>query len=361
MKVRLDYDIFQSAVKELQQQELFFLLNILTYKQRYELIVNDDVRNTVAYAKMSESDKAILDQALTYSITASITEGDCTVKSGGDVETDNPIFSVEEAIRYLLQPLSVIVENSLNDAHFLLAIFRSFDESGKLLEGYKNGWLQFDNAGGCDNLPNFLESRRQFFGGKIKFLHCYVLLDGDKRFPEDRITKNDKLIKQMKEWNIPYHVLEKRCMENYLPEDAMVKLLGNKTNREWLNAYQCLSSMQKDYFSIAGGFQKELTKNDLKEIKKEMQGKAYKKALKKPSLVKKRLSNELKLFYKNVSETNFIYLEQGLMLKGSFKDTYPKAFDDVVFVYRKALERRTAHQHNPHELQQIKDEILKML
>lgn len=362
MKVKIDYDIFQCAVTESQRQALSFLLNILIYKQRYELVITDEgVLTTLSYSKMSEADKSIIRQSLLYSITANIIDVDCIVNTQGEVENENPVFSLEEAIRYLLQPLSIIVENSLNDSHFLLAIFRTFDNTGKLLEGYKNGWLQFENAGGCMNVLNFLEARRQFFGGKLKFLHCYVLLDGDKRFPTDKITKNNKLITQMEKWHIPYHVLEKRCMENYLPEDVMERVLGNKNNIEWIHAYRSLTPEQKDYFCISGGFQKELTKEKLQKVKNEKRGRAYKRAVRKFSVVKKYLPSELKHFYQDVMEGNFLHLEQGLMLNGSFKDTYPLAFTNEIFVYRKALEERTKHQHNPNELRDMKDEIKRML
>ncbi len=361
MKVKIDYDIFDSIKTSQQQQELLFLLNILTYKQRYDLIIIDDVLKTNAYSNMSKSDQAIINQSFIYSTIASKKDFDCVVTKNGHIEYDDKKFSLEEAIRYLIQPLSIIVENSSNDAHFLLSVFRAFDVEKKLIHAYNNGWLQFDNAGGCGNVLNLLESRRQFYAGKTKFLHCYILLDSDKRFPNDVNPKYNKLIKQLQEWKISYHILEKRCMENYLPEVAMEKILGNNDNNKWIKAYQSLTPIQKDYFCIAEGFSKDLTKANLKDVENEKKGKKYKKGLHKVSLVRKYLPNDIKSLYQTVSEGNFIHLEKGLNIKGNFKDEYPKAFDNIGYVYRKTLEQITAHQNNPQELTQISNEIKSIL
>lgn len=362
MTVKVEGDIFDWVDDRDKLLALLFLFNVVLYKKRHDLVITDaEALDSDAFKQLPSSMQSVIKESWIYSTTRSIKEVDCSVASRGGDETVNRIFSLEEAIRYLLQPLSVIVENSLNDGHFLLAVFRCFDESQRLIDGYREGWLQFENAGGCGNVRNFLEARRQFFGGKLKFLRCFVLLDGDKRFPNEVVGKYNKLIGMLTEWRIPYHILEKRCIENYLPDEAMKRSFDNKRNREWINAYMSLSEVQKDYFCVAEGFQKELTKEDKRAIERKKKSAAYKKNPNPPSLVRIFMPNDLREFYKDVSDGNFKHLEQGLVLKGDFKDTYPLAFENSNWIYRKSLEQRTSHQKEPDELQTISDRILRLL
>jgi hypothetical protein len=81
-------------------------------------------------------------------------------------------FNEEEAIIFLSQPVSVVLENNKNDAAFILAIIKHFgnnDEYNKPQEHIDNGWLVFENAGGCGNIPNFLE------GFLNKFKHFLLI------------------------------------------------------------------------------------------------------------------------------------------------------------------------------------------
>lgn len=358
MTVKIDYDIFAARHTQEQVLDLLFLLNIVTYKDRYRLLISDEgILETDSYRLLPSAIQSVIDETLSYTIMSSKSEGNCCVREAGDQEYVKAIFSLEESIRYLLQPLSIIVENSLNDSHLLIAAFRSFDQMGKLMEWYKNGWIQFENAGGCGNIMNFIKSRIQLFGWKTKFLHCYVILDSDKRFPSDVGSNTEKLQAQLRNWNVPFHRFKKRAMENYLPLEAMEKVLGNPANKAWIQAYKYLSEEQKDYFCIAGGFIKDLSKDDRKKLENEKNGRKYKKVKKKPVLIRKYMMPKVQSFYSDVSDGNMEYLETGLSVSGPFKDTYPLAFDNPAYVNRNTFELRNCNE----ELQQINDEILKLL
>lgn len=363
MIVRIDKSVFLEAQDADKQLELSFLLHIILYKHRYELKVTDsEILCCECFSKLTQAEKTTVEQEIALSIIASNTDADCEVKVGGEREWKKRIFSPEEAVLFLMQPISVILENSLNDACFMNAIFQLFDSSGELTRYVNEGWLRFENAGGCANVKNFLRSRIGYYGEKEKFLRCFVLLDGDRRFPADTEAgkKYSRLKAQLSDWNVGYHVLEKRSMENYIPDEAM-NALSNVDTKEWIMAYQSLSAEQKDFFCMAEGFRKDITREEKRKVsdkESHLQGTGLSRRRK--SYVREFLSQAEQNFYQDVSEGNFLHLESGLKL-GDFKVELPKSFTNTSFVYKSNLLARTSHQGDPYELEHIVQKVHSLL
>lgn len=360
MKVRIDKSVFSDVDDGNKQLELAFLLHIILYKNRYILRIADgDILKTKSFERLMQSDRDTIEQIVTMDIVASSNDYDCEVKTGGEVEEEGKVFSAEEAILYLLQPQSVILENGLNDSHFMNMVFRLFDPSGVLSRYKKEGWIRYENAGGCSNVKNFLQARIQQFGGKQKFLRCYVLLDGDRRFPADDEPdkKYQKLKDQLYAWNVGYHVLEKRCMENYMPDEAIRSVAGT-AYKDWADAYMMLSAEQKDFLDISGGFETDISQEQ-KRIVRRREGLLMTKDKKrrKISYVRGYLPLKEQQFYATVSPGNFLHLEKGLKV-GNFKTRFPEKFNDTIVTYRANLLERTNHQNDPQELSHIAQAIL---
>lgn len=360
MKVKIDKSVFEDAKDGGKQLELAFLLHIILYKNRYELKLQDgDILTTASFKNMMQSDREAIEHTVAMDIVSSSNSYDCEVKKGGEAEEEQKVFSAEEAILYLLQPQSIILENGLNDSHFMNAIFMWFDPSGMLTRYVNEGWIRYENAGGCSNVKNFLRARILQFGGKQKFLRCYVLLDRDCRYPTDKTSevKYRKLKEQLDAWKVGYHVLEKRCMENYMPDEAICSM-AIATMPEWVNAYMSLSPEQKDYISIAEGFEKDITKDEKKTVRvKEKLLLIKDKRLRKKSYVRGYLPKEEQTFYATVSNGNFLHLEKGLGVK-NFKVAFPLKYGDTTVTYRANLLSRTSHQRDPQELSHIAQSIL---
>ena len=363
MKVRIDKSVFEGAIDDMRQIELSFLLNIIIYKGRYELKVTDDeVLNSNSYGKLPETDKEIIEQVITDTIRSSSYNTDCEVLVGGETVSDLKVFSPSEAIVYLLQPLSIILENGLNDSHLIKAIFRLFDQTRELTHRMDEGWIRFENAGGCSNVKNFLKARINSYGNKQKFLNCYVLLDGDRRYPADPepSKKYRRLIEQLVEWGVSYHVLEKRSMENYMPDEAINSFMTEET-RAWIIAYHTLTAEQKDHFCIAEGFAKDISKDQKAKVRKRESLLSTKDInRRKKSYVRGFLHIDEQTFYESVSRGNFLHLEKGLNVK-DFKVRYPETFNDSVVIYRKNMLDRTRHQKDPRELELIAESIRNMI
>lgn len=363
MKVRIDKSVFEAATDADRQLELSFLLHIIYYKHRYELkVVDEEVRNCDIFKNLMQAEQLAIEESLTNSIVSSDSDADCEVRIGGEQEWKQRVFSPSEAVIFLLQPLSVILENGLNDSHFMRTIFRLFDGTGDLIRHVDEGWIRFENAGGCQNVKNFIKARIGYYGEREKFLRCFVLLDGDKRYPTDPEPekKYRRLKDQLNEWKVEYHVLEKRCMENYMPEEA-IDSLSNDETKEWIQAYKTLTAEQKDCFCIAEGFRKDITKEDKRKVSaKENSLRSKSLSKRKKSYVRDFLPQNEKDYYQSVSPGNFLHLESGLKVS-DFKVRFPEKFNDTAFTFKTNLLARTSHQTDPDELQHIANSIHSLL
>lgn len=169
-------------------------------------------------------------------------------------------YSVIEAREILTKPVTLVLENVENDAHFVRALLKNFKKKGKKIEKHlNNGWLQFGMGGGS-TIPDLVESeKRRFEKNKDDFpkdnhsyLRYFVLIDSDKLYPNQPLKKEKQDLLRFLEVNqIPYHVLLKREMENYLPDAVFEEILYSK---DYIRCYLGLSDIQKDYFDVCLGF-----------------------------------------------------------------------------------------------------------
>ncbi|WP_091152264.1 hypothetical protein [Mucilaginibacter pineti] len=228
------------------------------------------------------------------------------------------------------------MENSLNDGYFIEAVIRHLAQGTRLREHLANGWLQFENAGGCANVGNFIEGKMQSYNTLPKekhvYLRCYVIVDSDKKHPaEPRKHEYDLLIAKYGHFNIPIHILEKRSMENYLPIEAY-PFLTRYMSQVFIDAFRSMTPIQIDFYNLQHGFE----------------GKT--RAL---------LDVTVAAHYATVSDANLAILANGSGV-GNFKSEFPK-FMTNHGVHRQSLISRTAHQNDPQELENIIKAIEKLL
>lgn len=352
MDILISSSIFENPV---DKRDFRYLLNQFDYLQeRYrpflEKMPDDEFMNN-----LEATDRLLL--TLAYNDFANTYQPiETTVEFNGEQYDAEKIFSIKEMIAYMVEPISVMVENSLNDAYFLEALFQNFDRSGRLSSFYKNHWLIFDNGGGASNMKNALKAKLKQFGNKSKFLKTFILIDGDRRYPSHKVEKYNDLIQFADQNGISYHILEKRCMENYLPMDALPNQYST-----WQNAFAHLSEEQKDFINIGGGFFEDLSVADRNKVLELEKINTPQKKGRPKSNIRNLLPVEVQEFYQDVSEGNFIILEKGL--KGhkfpNFKNSFPELFQHYS-VTKETLLDRTKHQQEKEELQNITNTILSL-
>lgn len=318
MLIEIKKDIFEGENFE----GLRYVTQIIFWKGRYELYVELPlVLNFELYKRLNDVDKSIIEQQFNKLVIES-RRADLSIS---EIEKDG--FSLEEAIAFLEQPVIVILENSLNDGHFLRAIIKHFDATGVVTKHLENRWLEFGNAGGKTNFFNFITAKLKRFRKLPKpnysYLKVFVLLDSDKKFPKENKESYKRLMQLLEENNIPFHILEKREMENYMPDEVIDSILEQ---REFIDAYLRLSPIQKDYFDLEKGFPdrniERLPDDDgFKQLYEEIGG------------------GDIGIFRKNSFNQPF----------ENFKSEFPKLFHHQLVTKATLLKRCEHHSNNPEE------------
>jgi len=300
---------------------------------------DDDIDATMDsswFRQLSQSDQELYQLAVTDSIQI------------GDKTASIKVFiglthNAEEAFHYLSSPLKIILENSFNDAHFLKSIFKCFRQDAKQISQHIEDRKVVFGMGGGSSIEQVIRADMASFEGpafpkeNYKYLRCIVLLDSDKKYRNEELKVGlTNLTGFLEEHEICYHILEKREMENYLPEEVFSEI---GENREFINAYLSLSSEQKDYFDLEKGFD-DINFGSLNE--------------------------NVQVLYSDLSPENKIILRKQTLEKftgsdrSDFKSEFPKLFLSEK-VTKAGFINRTKDQSNPNELKDIINKVRKLL
>lgn len=315
--------------------ELRKLIQDLCYKHKYEVYIDlPKVNGLSNFDGIYDEIKDIIDDYYNrYVIESALIDffvcNDLNIKN----------FTVKEAITFFNLPLIILLENSDNDGYFIDAIIREFKKSSKKVQRFKeNHWLSYGNAGGSGGVKHFIERIKKEFNGDIRFIKCIVILDSDLEYPQTPNPKRIEIENYLDENNIISHILEKREIENYLPDDIFELI---NPNNEFAKTYlRKLTPIQKDFIDIENGFGM-----DAKALEKD-----------KP-LVFRLFDNERENKNENCLKIN--NLRNGIIKDfDNFKNDFPKLFENAT---QDGLIERTKDQNNPNELKEILYKISKLL
>lgn len=338
MEFRLHNDCFEHN----HYKALSVLLRLVDYEnEMHKITVDDpDILNSNLYYDLDKNDRDLITDSFNASVIDSTPyEGESIdVKSQGCSEYTLKVFTLDEAVRYIQEPLWVLLENDLYDGHFIKCLIRNFGTQRAKAALAKNQ-IRMGHSGGCGNTKNTLEEKIKGFDGKSKFLRIYIVWDGDQRYPKENVTKYDTDKGNLDSMNIGYHILHKREMENYMPKEAIQEIAVPKF-RAWFDAYCSLTDIQKDYYDIDHGFLYEKVTYS--------------------SANRDQLPSSIKILFESVSNANFDILKEGLKI-GNFKRSFSERFESSPYSNKATLLARTLTQPNPHELQDIADAINRLL
>lgn len=341
MVIEICDKVFNSMTAHCSLEDLEKLIGDAVYQDRCKLVMNPRVLKSDYYLQMDDSKRELI------KLLVMKTGNSCPIPDGyitpeGDTITDEKFYSVREGIVFIDSPLEILVENSLNDARFFRALFKAFVPKLPFREYEERKWVVFSNAGGCSNTPNYIKAELESNGHKSKMLKCFVLLDSDRQFPGDN-HKQHAVTSYLDENNVPYHILEKRMMENYLPDEAYDEIRSSQ-NTDWIECYLHLTPNQKDFINISEGIDGDIP--DRKQRGNGIHGRAL-------------LPSAIKVLYDDISCIQYEVLSKGLVLK-DFKSSFPKAFESY-HVHKSSLKKRTAHQNDPEELEHIVNNIIQLV
>lgn len=155
------------------------------------------------------------------------------------------VMSAAEAVRALAQPAYVVVENSESDGAFIQTMAFAFGRR-RLIEAHTQGWWELEHAGGfgeCEKRVQEIKAKR---AGPLRVL---VLTDSDVRFSGDTSATAKKIEGFCKANGVPYFILCRRKIENYIPLEA----LDGKPPLK-IGAFATLTPEQQQYFDLKNGF-----------------------------------------------------------------------------------------------------------
>lgn len=295
---------------------------------------------------LHENDMELLEEFAAGSLIGDARIPHCVIRKDASDIHDKKVFGIEEGQRYVETPLEVIVENNNNDSKFILRVLDVYTSRNSIARNaYASKNLTIGNAGGCGNVCNYLKEKLAQNGGRHKFLRHFVIWDGDRKYPGHIVDKYEAHKAYLDSIGVGYHILEKRCMENYLPLEAFP---DRECNADWINAYSALTHEQRDYINIGGGF-----RDDVGKSKKHLINAGN-------SNVAGLLEPGQQAFYSGVPARNFQKLVNGYNLP-AFKDNFPEGFTDGC-VNRSALDKiQSHHAGDPKELEHLAAEIERLL
>jgi hypothetical protein len=157
------------------------------------------------------------------------------------------------AVSLLIQPLEILVEDSVNDQAFFRAI-----AVGPLADSFerfrKNEWLRFIHGGGLPSMERQITSRAE---NPKERLRTWAIFDSDELAPG--FTSNDEsqnLVDLCTVSAVAHHRLWRRAMENYLPPDFLLEHLRGEPKEPAARAFKSLRDpKQRHHYNMKAGFE----------------------------------------------------------------------------------------------------------
>jgi hypothetical protein len=326
MIVRISADVFANEGNTQALERLWFVI-----ETGHKLLVKTEeeiagIRQSGWYLNSSKTIRESVDVMISWAINIPPSKS-ARIRIGSGDELD--YFSVVEATAYLKQQFVILLENSNNDSFFFDSLLFHFPEEGHVIKQYKDEHLLRYGMGGGSTIEDVIETvlnsfqAEMFKKAKHKYLRYFVLVDSDRISPSMDLgpTKNN-LIAYLTKNEVDFHILEKREIENYLPDEAFREI---ENNREYVESYLRLSQIQKDFFDIEKGFDRNKNFRDL--------------------------ADQVKELYENLSPGDKSALRSGSLErintkdKKNFKTDFPKLFISKN-VKKETLLRRCSHHSN---------------
>ena len=250
--LKLLFYLFESNTHELMltEKEDLQLFNHKELSLYREYVVKKAVRDSVKRPKTRHIVQLYPDRESITDVVKRIRESDLeahirTIINGARYmvtlrDRTFDLISYELISTFVGSPLKILVENIRSDKLFLQTVIKHIGglNPDELFVEYLHG-------GGSTLLQVADE-----YKGKVR---VFCLIDGDEVSPGEYISLDKKAFKQKvvqacKKYGYQYHVLMKREIENYIPDEALIRM-GCRKN----HLYFQLPEEHKDYFDMKEG------------------------------------------------------------------------------------------------------------
>jgi hypothetical protein len=187
-----------------------------------------------------------------------------------------PRLQLAEAVDFLRQPFSLLLEDDISDWHFLLS-FATPQERAFLLEKRRLNALKVEHGGGVTKMPDRVEA---FLNDGRRYWRLFVLFDSDALQPGHPSLQTNT-IHNLCQWGkreaqkptsgetiVPFYRLTRRFAENYLTRAALNAWADETRYRpshdagapepaHVVEAYFGMEPAQRHHYNLKEGFAKD--------------------------------------------------------------------------------------------------------
>jgi hypothetical protein len=172
---------------------------------------------------------------------------------------------VDSLSLFLNLPTVLLVENAKSDGDFIKAVANRLKPrlNGSLRGAYQS--VQIYQGGGIGELPREITriSERYILhrpnGLPPRFL---VVADSDAKQPGQPSGDASLVAKAARTTSIDCHILEKRSIENYIPDEALAGFARKRPHlRDAVTAITSLSGAARDHYPVKGGLPGDISKS----------------------------------------------------------------------------------------------------
>ena len=193
-------------------------------------------------------------ELIAKSYTRSLAYPDATSKEIVVSNCAGASFDLKKATIYLGQALQILVENRINDGEFLRAVLRVVDPDLVDLIDTPDAPLQFEHGGGKAEILKLLRDRVARSDATSIPPRLVILVDSDSKFPGHVTAETRQLLDQGEYSDVPVLVLEKRSIENYIPDRTLEHYAARSPDvRTAVEFIISLESAQRDHYPIKFG------------------------------------------------------------------------------------------------------------
>jgi hypothetical protein len=229
--------------------------------ERHKIVVENDAGEEYAswLAGLPDSLRADWQQGIDFSVlNDAVIESRFTLRVAAVTTpdwNDTPRVSLTTAIDFLSRPFVILLENGINDSHFLLAMCNS-EEATFLRDFERRGYISFGNGGGITEIPRILDAYVPVrLGASMQY---WVIFDSDARRPGEPSAQATSVIDKCIGLKVGWHALTRRARENYLPKNALRLWTFSQRNRHHerlFGAFLSLRDEQRFHYNMKKGFE----------------------------------------------------------------------------------------------------------
>ena len=227
----------------------------------------DDIANSAWLQGGRSHLRELFDKASTHGIYSTIHKQRVTVTAQPDSH-DPWTMTPSVAVHFLDKPLLILLENEFSDAIFLRAVLGvlGLKEFLEYCRDAPNA-IVCKGAGGIGEMPKHVINQLQEAQTDAVPLRVIVLVDSDATIPKEVSNPAQTVQNLCNQHSIPCCVLQKRAIENYMPDALFEQWLSepDQTNtRPRIEAFLRLTPGQRDHFPVKKGLPKSPKNEDNK-------------------------------------------------------------------------------------------------